>query len=834
MKAATNKIKTTVIALLLTLAISSLVAYLPIASAAEYDMYAFLSVTPSTVGINQQLQITMWLSMPPPTIAEFGPMAAQSWHGLTVEVTTPSGTETLGPFNTESTGSTYTLYTPSEVGTYTFQLTFPGERKNGTAMGVPVDDYYKPDTTPKVTVTVQEEPIASYPDTPLPSDYWARPINSENQLWGSISGNWLLERYDGQGNAFNSYTTAPNTAHIVWTKELTFGGIAGGEFGDQSYYEGHVYENKFNPPVIINGRLYYNEPDPPANGFYCVDLRTGETLFYSDTSNPSGSGYFWSSGSGTGGITCGQLLQYDSVNQHGVYAYLWSLGSTYTMYNAFTGQAILSFDGIPLQAQYIGFANPLANPAITFDEKGNLLVYVLDGTNNWLLLWNSTKAVNPTNAASWRPISGTYDWSNGIEWNVTVPDLEGAQSWNNWDSPVTPVMNDEILLATTWSYITGDPDGQITEVAYSREDGHQLWYQNRTVTPGTTSFASRGPINDGVYFTFLKETMQWYAYDINTGNLKWGPSKAYTSAWGMYQQGGVTAAYGTLYAEAFDGMIHAYDIKTGNHLWDYSTGDAGYETPYGTWPFYGVGSAVTVADGKLYAGTNEHSASMPLWRGGGLHCVNATTGDLVWKIKGWYWTPVIADGYIVSANGADNRIYCFGKGQTATTVSASPEVSVYGNSVLIKGTVLDESTGAAGTAAIADEYMTEWMEYLYMQQSYPDNATGVEVSLDVVDANGNFRNIGTVTSDANGVFSYAWTPDIPGKYTVYATFAGSESYWQSSAENAFTVDEAPVATPEPTPAPQSAADMYFIPMSIGIIIAIIIVGILVVLMSRKR
>jgi outer membrane protein assembly factor BamB len=840
----TNKEKTICITLFLMLSISALVSYLPTVNAADIETYPFLSVVPSTVGVGQKLQVTMWLSIPPPTLLEevtlpgMAGIGQGQWHDFTVTVTKPGGTtETLGPFDSESTGSTYTLYTPEEVGNYTFQMSFPGERKNGTELFTfkPIDDYYKPSTTSKVTVTVQEEPIQNYPNWPLPTEYWERPIESENRDWWSISGNWLLERYNATG-AFNPYTTAPNTAHIVWTKELAFGGATGGEFGSESYHEGHVYTIKLAPPVIINGRLYYNQPDPPRQGFYCVDLRTGEQLFYSNSSSdPTGTYQFWSSSGGTGGITCGQILNFDCINEHGTHAYLWNLGSPkYNMYDPFTGNVILSFDNVPLAAQY-GGVDKSVNIAVNFDEKGNLLVYILDGTNNWLLMWNSTLAVYPTGTANWlqsESFPRTHDWSRGIQWNVTVPDLEGEQQFLGYAEPAT--INDEVLIATTWKFMTGDFDGKITDVAYSAKDGHQLWYQNRTVPSGATSFNAKGPVMNGIYCVFIKETMQWYGYDLDTGELVWGPSEAYKNAWGMYGGASATAAYGNFYASAFDGMIHAYNIKTGEHLWDFWTGDAGFETAYGTWPFCGWGGALTVADGKIYQSTGEHSADVPLWRGGGLYCVNATTGDLMWKIKGWYYTPVIADGYMVAGNGADNRIYCFGKGQTATTVSASPKVSVHGNSVLIEGTVLDESPGAAGTAAIADEYQTPWMEYLYMQKPYPSNATGVEVTLDVLDSNGNYRNIGTATSNANGFYSFAWEPDIPGKYTVIATFAGSESYWSSVAETAFNVEEAPQATPPPTPVPASAADLYFVPATIGIIIAIIIVGLVIVLMLRKR
>jgi hypothetical protein len=127
------------------------------------------------------------------------------------------------------------------------------------------------------------------------------------------------------------------------------------------------------------------------------------------------------------------------------------------------------------------------------------------------------------------------------------------------------------------------------------------------------------------------------------------------------------------------------------------------------------------------------------------------------------------------------------------------------------------------------------MEYAYQQQIRPANATGVEVSISVLDPNNNAYEVGTATSDASGMFSFAFTPEVPGKYTVIATFVGSESYYGSFAETAINVENAPEATPAPTPTPASVADMYFLPVSIGMIIAIIIVlALLVLLLLRKR
>ena len=121
-----------------------------------------------------------------------------------------------------------------------------------------------------------------------------------------------------------------------------------------------------------------------------------------------------------------------------------------------------------------------------------------------------------------------------------------------------------------------------------------------------------------------------------------------------------------------------------------------------------------------------------------------------------------------------------------------------------------------------------------MQQPKPTNATGVPVTLSVVDANGNYRTIGQTTSTTEGYFTYTWSPDIAGDYIVYASYGGSESYWPSEAVSSFTVAAAPEATAAPTQQPASLADQYFLPGVAAIIIVIIIVGVLNMLMQRKK
>jgi hypothetical protein len=198
---------------------------------------------------------------------------------------------------------------------------------------------------------------------------------------------------------------------------------------------------------------------------------------------------------------------------------------------------------------------------------------------------------------------------------------------------------------------------------------------------------------------------------------------------------------------------------------------------------------------------------------------------------------------ITALNTYDMQIYAIGKGPSSTTVEAPMTGVNVGSSLIIRGTVTDVSPGTQqidttlrfpnGVAAVSDSSMPQWMKYVYQQTSAPTNAKGVDVAISVVDANGNYRTIGTATSDSMGAYSFAWTPDIAGKYTVIATFAGSASYYGSSAESSFVADSV-AATVAPTPAPQSTADMYIVPGIIGIIVAIFVVGALLAVLLLKK
>ena len=274
-------------------------------------------------------------------------------------------------------------------------------------------------------------------------------------------------------------------------------------------------------------------------------------------------------------------------------------------------------------------------------------------------------------------------------------------------------------------------------------------------------------------------------------------------------------------------------------MWTAAVDAEGLESFYERSPL-----SIQVIDGKVFARSQEHSFTHPFYRTWRTYCFNATTGDRIWDLAGTGGGYAYSDGYMVYLQYADLQVYCIGKGPSATTVAASPEVSTHGSNVLVKGSVMDISAGTKsdsiaprfpnGVPAIADEDMSRWMEYVYMQLPKPADVTGVEVVVSVLDPNTNFYEVGRTTSDADGFYKLAFEPLVPGEYTVIASFEGSESYWPSQAKTAISVEEAPAATAEPTPPPASAADLYFLPVSIGTIVAVVAVGLLLFLLFRKR
>jgi hypothetical protein len=832
--------------------------------ATTIQTYSYVNVAPNPIGLGQAVTVDFWLAVPLQT--------SERAVNMTVLVTDPDGIQsTLGPFISDVTGGTFTLFTPTKVGNYTFQMFYGGQTLSGGSYTGIIESPSHSDT---VSLLVQTEPVAQAPFTPLPTQWWQTPANAQNvQNWYKITGPWLglgvnafaaCGTYNLTGN-YNPYTFGPTTAHILWTKPWAFGGVAGGDAGGtetSNYWSTSQYEPKF-APVVINGFLYATQyPGSTQNptGIVCTSLYNGQTQWIINTTNP---------------LRCGQVVWYVSPNQFGAIAYIWTTGNLpgvvnapgnteWNMYDAMTGNYVLSVvNGSSMQlttdpgGDLIGyFINSTAGTQVVNGQK-------LTTTGPQLCEWNSTLCINP--GSQWSPTNnGQIAFSNGLVYKVPMP-TNITDPTTGVTTQISPALSGGNYLAATGAAFTcnsgvimltsgmgspsgGETAGWVIEAGFRMSDGALLWIYNRTETAWTRlmGFAA----GNGVYIDLNQATFVANGYYLQTGKPAWSTTLTVNgnppNTYDEYDFNSVTAN-GILYCWGLVGDVFAINMATGHIIWATTTstlvGDPGLETPYGIWPLWVFTCGVVAGQNGLLYLSEGHEYSPPLFHGASQLCINATTGKLVWNILAFDTTAQeVSYNIMTTLNAYDNQIYAYGQGPTKTTVSAPDTVATVGEPVVIRGTVTDVSAGTQqqavasnfpnGLPAVSDSSMTQWMEYVYMQQPHPTNTTGVPVTISVLDSNNNQRPIGTTTTDASGAFSFTWKPDIPGNFIVTATFGGSGAYFGSYGETSMYASNPP-STPVPTATTASnfatTTDLllYIVSSAIAIIIAIAIVGLLI-------
>ena len=802
-----NNTKTSAVAFILLMAVSAVVAILPAANAVtavpDQKTYAYLSVMPkTTIGLGQELMVNLWV-FPPMATPHYWSQAELRYENITITFTKPDGsTDTfmpqepggvLKPGQSERGGMIWFNYEPDQIGAWSVRFSFPGQTFYDKEGNVTYSIYFEPCTSPVTTFTVQQDPVQIWmPPVPLPTAYWERPISAANREWSQISGDWLQPQYDGlstvTGWSFNPYSTGPNSAHILWKNEVSMGGIMGGDWGSLSYGAGGG-----TPPIIMAGKVYYNIP---GTMFRCVDLRTGEILYTANGTVTLGH-HLRSGGSAT------VPEQTESASPVGS---LWELGSTqWKQYNPLTGTLLRTISNVP-------------STLLPRWTEGSEIVYTIHywGFNttipnklagNYLVKWNLTK------------VTGN-NWLTGVVWNVTLRLADGRAPGDGRTFPEVLCMADSVAIVAARNC-------ENFFSAYDLNTGALLY--TKTTDYIVMAFVGYGPYDYGPYVQF-DSSRTLHGYDMKTGKELW------TVQVGEYPWGSQLRrffqAYGNIYTSTYDGHVYAIDAATGKIKWvDEGTGN-NTETPFGTWAPY---TGPVIADGKLYWGTSEHSPTQPRMRGNYMFCHDAYTGKFLWTIEGAISPNAIADGYIVGTSEYDGIQYCFGKGKTETTVSIQNDVITAGSSALIQGSVMDMSPAQAGTPAVSDAGMNEWMNYLHMQNATlinsPPAPEGVPVELRALGSDGTLVDLGTVTTNSYGQFSLMWAPPKADKYTVYAAFAESESYWSSSAATALGVEAAQESPKAPeSPVNNSEVITYVV---VGVVAIITAIAVATVLLLRK-
>ena len=773
--------------------------------------YAFLSVGPNPVGIGQTVLVNIWT-----TPAAHATVYASNYK---VTITRPDGsldTITMNSYYADRTA--WFEYVVNQIGTWKWQLEYPGDyyptgiythpttRANTTFTK---SRWYKPSISPVTELVVQQDFVYSWPPSPLPTDYWERPVEPQNREWWSLLGNypwsgdgssWAPIWPEGtnyfKGNTkYDAWVVTPNSAHILWKRQDLIAGMIGSELYTATLAPS---SSASVPSLIYSGRCYQTMTVPingvPTSCAVCYDLRTRQQYYAIPTSQ--------------GGVTPTSILMYRDLSGAPIpgtearlegLVELLSIGTRLLKINPWTGAVTTNVTGMSGTkiGQYV-ISIQTNNTAI-----GNRLI-------NWTLIGNSgnfASRIVENRSVAFSSIASNVDWQAGVFGTVTT--IESADyptgcrivGYSLKTGLMTCNFTDDLV-----PYQTGTVSVDHGKIACLMQNGYAAAYD---LTKGTRAWISE------------------QTFDV--GGYPWGIWGAYLSA----------SAYGNYILNTYAGVI-AFDWETGKISWMYQDPSVPFETPYEG--YYSFDSGIACADGKVFAAETEHSQSQPVTRGWRLHCINGTTGEGIWKILGsaTYMGSTIpvayADGYLTYGS-TDGYMYVIGKGKSATTVTA-PDVAVAkGTAVVIKGAVLDQSPAQPGTPCVSKDSMTLQMEYLHLQMPQGgvwknETITGVPVTLTAIGSDGSVVDLGTVTTNGYyGTFYKEWTAPAEGAYEIIASFAGDDSYGSSAASTAVSISPAPAEITIPEQIVPPDYTMTIIAAAVAIIIAVALVG---VILYRKK
>ena len=820
------------------------------------ETMAYMSVTPNPVGLNQQVLVNIWLTP--------GTQRARYGVGFIVDIIKPDGsTDTVGPMQSYFGDNTaWFTYTVNQVGNWQFKfhqagVFYPAGQYNDSGWpstfgsGFTTYTYsmfYTASETSWQNLTVQNDMVASWPSTPLPTDYWTRPVNPQFRDWTPILGDypWTGALYFPNGDVlypsnykYTAYVQAPNTAHIVWKDQGAIGGLVGGGYG----YEALTTTSP-QPNIIFEGRAFRTvtkaNPNAPGTLSYwqSFDIRTGQLywerpLLTGETA-PSAITYSF----GTSEVPGAEARAGFSANLIAITAATSSAPGRIIKYNPFNGAVTSNTTGLPT-----GVAAAASGGSTIFGGGGSAIY-----SDPWAF---AIQTIGSGATAQYRLINYSVEQNtdnftlrmapkvNGYQglWNISWPfNSLGTVDFNAGIAATAASINSRDVLGY-WIRSVDLQTGQllvnITSSNSSFTTSDEVQIQTGSSLVVDNGLIALGMVNSHWTAWDGRTGQKVWKSEVNTDAYPWGSWYAYATS--SYHFNETTSA---IIVTTYHG-IEAINWADGKLIWSYSDPSVPFEGPYGSTPFF-VG--VTLADGKVYSYNTEHTPTAPITRGWATQCLNVTNGQLLWKCGTPGAVGAIADGYATVSSYYDGYLYVYGKGQSATTVSAPATGVVSGGQVLLQGTVMDMSPAQKNTPAVAKESMQLEMEHIHLQMPidgiwHNETVNGVPVSLTAIGSNGDVIDIGSTTTNGYyGTFSLAWTPPREGTYTIMASFAGDDSYGSSTAATGLLVGPAPSTSPTTTPGVQPAQDItgMLYGATAAIIVAIVIVGIVLALVLRKR
>lgn len=244
-----------------------------------------------------------------------------------------------------------------------------------------------------------------------------------------------------------------------------------------------------------------------------------------------------------------------------------------------------------------------------------------------------------------------FDEYTGEElWNFTIDDVNPAISGGS-RAQSCPAYKDGRVYVTSWTD-GGSSSGKAGHIyCLDADTGALIWKQNNLLL---NTCGSPMIHDDTIYLTtyHFYGNGEIYALNISDGSIRWSNSSI------MRTDSTPAYAYGNIYVcggcDGYSKLItYCFNATTGAPVWQTNASDK-----IGSWT-----CSPAVADGKVYAGTsNGYTGSS------GITCLDAYTGEILWKDAGGGGSPAIVDGVVYSV-GNDGRVYAYASGSTFPTAN---------------------------------------------------------------------------------------------------------------------------------------------------------------------
>jgi len=761
--------------------------------------WAYISVTPFVQQVGVYVEIIMWLNSICPTAGGAG---GQLFSGYTVNVTAPDGTtSTIQPGSefSSQTSADYAVYTPTEVGNYTFIFIFPGITiTNGTVgepnlVGAPlVGDYYLPSVSAPATIQVVSGAVPQWVPTPLPVGYWQLPVQAENREWGAalasnwLQGGWLINSFQQEGQA-------PLTSHILWNVPIPdqAHGIVDAKWPSVNN-DVCDYTSAFASPIIMDGNVYFNQANQATDvrsGYYCYNLYTGQQEWYNNGTSLYTTGEYSTGGAylGTtagGGAFCpnlselfpqltqGQLYFYHSINGQGVLSYLWAeVGGTWYLLDPDTGNWLMTLVSVPTAASQGQVVS-----GVTTDQDGALCLFSYNSNTGNVLCWNSSQAIPPggpegTAEQQWRPrIGSVINAVNDNSWTLYGVVVANTQlTWSAYD--ILPrsgySMNFTVSAGLPVLSTTAPSGWGVSTFTVVRSNDLTPQYLLYFANPDCCTYDIG---SDGVTYAWciqINYGVTGYSPEPNntntqnnnlgeSGTILWNRTYAPFST-GNYTYTFAVADYNTGIWTVFQKEVPCYygfSLTTGAEVW----GPSAKEEPFAMY-----GDSRCVANGVMYTCGYE----------GQIYAYNLTTGALIWT----YTAPPLGvespfGNFPLSMLGyCDGMVFIY-------------DSLIYSRQPLWRGTELRAVNATTGTtawaiqdwnlgAAIADGYVVTGNQYNNDLMCIGMGPSATNVTVTPVINNANEVSITGVVSD-NGPGVTCWGTNVQG---TPAVSDGSQQQW---------------------------------------------------------